>query len=312
MLHTYLNNNQNMAYPFFGDTALPFPMSCITGLGLCLVQEEGQQDTNSFFASDVVITQNAVWISICRRTGDATGVIGLMYANTDGYYTYIPSWVLDAVYEDESMLPKELRYVYAAWQEDFDPSVVAILTSDMQVFYSYVKYGSGITAERRKGCGYMILGTIPPDAVGIYRGEFYIDPSCITYMPPEVYSIHTSIEADYTSKPAGQLITIEPAGLLSCNLTGGTVTTITFVNTDPENLGYIVLQEDSRQHVTTINGGTIAGSYTKPYPALRITTDIDGVAFRVIDRSDINTLTIEVNGNHEFPNCYAGDDDAGT
>lgn len=307
MLTTYLNDNQNMAYPFFGDVELPFAMSCITGLGLCIELEDDQDTSNSFFASDVVITEKAVWISICKRSGGATGVIGLMYANTDGYYTYIPSWVLDAVYEDQTIIPLELRYVYAAWNEEFDPETVGLLASDMQVFYTYVRDGSGITAERRRGCGYMTLGIIPQNSIGIYRGEFYIDPSCITFMPRSVYGKYTDIKANNTQRVANQLITLEAAGLLSFAIEGNTVS---FVNTAPNDSGYITLPEDNRQHVTMINGGTIEATESNPYPALIIDTDVDGVFFDVLDRDDISTITITVHGDHTFPNCYLEGDEA--
>ena len=36
MINTYINDNANVPYPFFGMGFMPFPMCCSVGFGLCI------------------------------------------------------------------------------------------------------------------------------------------------------------------------------------------------------------------------------------------------------------------------------------
>lgn len=65
MLSTYINENLNVPYPFFGDTALPFPNSCITGLQLAICDPGDRFSRATFYVSSVTITENSVYLVIC-------------------------------------------------------------------------------------------------------------------------------------------------------------------------------------------------------------------------------------------------------
>lgn len=70
MLSTYINENLNVPYPFFGDTALPFPNSCITGLQLAICDPGDRFSKATFYVSSVTITENSVYLVICCTGSD--------------------------------------------------------------------------------------------------------------------------------------------------------------------------------------------------------------------------------------------------
>ena len=308
MLSTYLNDNQHMAYPFFGDRALPFPSSCITGLGLCIQQDQEASSVEYLFASNVIINTDSVWMSICRKvrqegsTGYAAQLLGVFYANTDGYYIYIPSYVLDAVYENgDAMISQEpLRLVYSLFSDGISEEAAEGMVADMQVFYSYIKEDDTITMVENKGCGYMLLGTIPENAIGSYAGEFYLDPRCVTYMPENVINYHQAYEADQMSDNASQVLVFNTAGMLGTHIEGSTVSFYRNMTGIEDTPDLVDIPNAYKNRVTGINGYQLGGE-SEAYPELLIQSELDTV---VLTGTSIGTsIVITVDGGEKFAPC---------
>jgi len=310
MLYTYLNDNQGMPYPFYGGCVLPFPMSVITGLGIC-IQADGDSAV-PLFAGSVVIDATSVRMAICRRlSNDAIELVGMFYGNTDGFYTYIPSYISDAVYEDQTITPQMLRFVYA----DYAPVQGSTVSGDsviyntelddiienMQVFYSFVQANVGTVLGRIASTGFIQLGSIPEAAIGSYFGEFYIDPSCITYMPDAVYGYHTAYIVSGDTYPARQSIDIRASGLLTLSVNGSTATFGTTADANEADL--VELENSTRSRISFINGYTISATATDKYPTLTLPDYGDQIKWTVLKNTD-KTLILEVEGTTTFPSCY--------
>lgn len=74
MINTYINDNANVPYPFFGMGAMPFPMCCIVGFGLCIHGTPAGQVA----ASSIEITTNSIKAVIVQ--GDT--IIGTVECST--------------------------------------------------------------------------------------------------------------------------------------------------------------------------------------------------------------------------------------
>lgn len=329
MLNTYLNDNQGMPYPFYGVGSLPFPMSVITGLSLCLRSENAAN--NPLFAKSVVITADSVRMAICRFIGNTDGIelIGMFYANTDGFYTYIPSYISDAVYEDQTITPQMLRFVYADYapiqgstvsgNETIYNTELDAIIEDMQVFYSYVQANVGTVLSQITSYGHIQLGTIPESAIGTYLGTFYLDPSCVTYMSDAVYGYHTAYSVGYDTYPMNHAFEIRTSGLLTLTVDGSTA--YVGVTADYDEAPLMDLGFSTRNIISFINGYTVSALPSNPYPCINFIDLDDKVKWTVISGHTVtgtlvsggtdtyvpnDPLIIEVEGTSEFPNCYGG------
>jgi len=334
MLNTYLNDNQSMPYPFYGLGSLPFPMSVITGMGLCikLPDDEEVNGVNRVYASNVQITTTSVNVAICRKTSaNQPELLGMFYATTDGYYIYIPGYAEyfdDAVYEDE-LTPNVLRYVYyrnnpAATEDDTISEENSFLPIyELQVFYAFVVDTTAPNLSWTASTGYIQLGHIPENAVGNYTGEFYLDPSCVTYMPGSVYGYHKKMLIKDTEFDTKQKITLAANGLLRFQEEEDNLGIYETLEADEAN--FVEIPFSYRQQVTAINGYTIEGLPANPYPVLNITGQPGVVDFDCTGSTDLrcfvtgstvapstDPVIIEVIGTDDFPNCYPKDDDVTT
>jgi len=334
MLYTYLNDNQNMPYPFYGLGSLPFPMSVITGMGLCIKIPDNEEinGTNRIYASNVQITTTSVNVAICRETTlGQPELLGMFYATTDGYYVYIPGYadyVDDAVYEDY-WTPETLRYVYYRNNEEVTDDTTTEETNsflpiyELQVFYAYVVSTTAPNLSWTASTGYIQLGHIPESAVGSYTGKFYLDPSCVTYMPASVYGYHTKMLVKSTEFNTKQKIAISANGLLRLQRDGNNIGIYETLDANDANL--VEIPFVYRQQITAINGYTVEGNTENPYPILNITGQPGIVDFECSGSTDLrcfiegSTVTpstdpviIEVIGTNDFPNCYPKDEDVTT
>ena len=297
-----------MAYPFFGDRAIPFPTSCITGLGLCIQQDDQALSVEYLFASNVIINSDSVWMSICRKVriedsdNYASQLLGLFYANTSGYYIYIPSYVLDAVYENGDMIvsPEPLRLVYSLFSDGVSEEEAEAMVADMQVFYSYIKEDASIINIENRGCGYLLLGTIPENAIGTYAGEFYLDPRCVTYMPDDVLNYHQTYEVDKIGSNASQVFAFNTAGMLGTRIEGTTVSFYRNTAGLEDTPDLVNIQNAYKNRVTGINGYQLGGG-TAAMPELLIESNLETV---VLTGTSIGTsIIITVDGGETFAPC---------
>ena len=293
MLNTYLNDNQRRPYPFYGGCALPFPMSCITGLGVCL--QEDELSGSPVYANVIVISKDSVRVSLCRGgSDDSIGeFIGMVYADTTGFYTYVASSSNSAVYETYQ-IPDPVDLDRLVFFDDPDTGTA------LQVFYSYVAaVTNGITRSTAKSTGYMQVGTIPEAAIGVYAGKFYLDPTCVTTMPQEVLGYHTEIAAN-GMKPVetGHSLEITAGGLLTLGVAGGTLHFGALESADEAQLTEYPTRPYS--FVTSINGmpvpvgGTLVIHYN-PADHIVITKQV---------LPDTEAVLLEIDGTTAYPNCY--------
>jgi hypothetical protein len=83
MINTYINDNVNVPYPFFGMGSLPFPMCCIVGFGICihgpltgLIFISSLEITNSSIKAVVVMGSTILGTVECRSySGNRTSAI---------------------------------------------------------------------------------------------------------------------------------------------------------------------------------------------------------------------------------------------
>lgn len=318
MLNTYLNDNLNTPYPFF-QGQLPFPMTVITGLGLCL---HGESNGYPLYALDVNIGKDFVFLAIGRDspTNSAGELFGVLWANTSGSYAYFravwgygsqltfwyPYWHL----VDEPPTTSYEPYDPPPNQEQLQNPVYAPTASIMELTRVYFDEVRDIRETPSVGgAGYMTLGTIPAEAVGSYRGKFYLDPSCVRWMPTDVFGYHTSI-AEFANKvPLGQRFDISTSGVLSLSVGGSTATVVAPAADDYTLTSFTTLAEPG---VRTINGLFITGE-TSSCKQLEFRSDLDSVSFSVLQGSQDpdNPLpaVISIEGGTDFPNCYSPDDE---
>lgn len=132
MLNTYINDNHNVAYPFFGLEELPFALSCIVGMSIVINNKECFAPIDTpLYASNVYIEETKVSVTI----NDAKGLLlctvdsknnctvhnsSLIYKNKPGIHAVIQTGVI----------PKDS---YGSFSGKFiiDPSCVNIIPSDV-------------------------------------------------------------------------------------------------------------------------------------------------------------------------------------
>lgn len=303
MLNTYLNDNQHRPYPLYGGVKLPFPMSCITGLGLCI---QNSDNTNPVYASTIAISKTSIRIAFCRHvssTEAAPEFVGMVYADTTGYYTYVASSSNSTVYEvDLRPDPVDLnRIVFATFvdPESTAEEYASAVLADMQVFYSFFRdYDrSGI-----KSTGYLQVGTIPDDAVGVYTGEFYLDPSCVTFMPASVLGYHTEMVVNNTKQYTGHAIEFAANGLLTVAVDAGTLFFGCIESADENQLNDY--PEHDMEFVEFLKGYTTSGMHN-----LILNDYLSDISWKVAELDDSVILTVA--GHNNFPACYTrGEDQA--
>ena len=321
MLDTYLNDNQGMAYPFYGvQGSLPFSDAVVTGLGVCISESDTEQtaQTAAVYVADINITESTVQLTLCRDLSNYVELVGLITASVDGYYTYVQGYQInDEVFEDQTISPQMLRFVYATPAE-LTEAQVEEMTSSLQVFYQYVKANAYATPGTLHSTGYLQLGTIPEESIGTYKGKFYLDPSCVTYMPNAVYGKHKTFRVNSGLYPAEQCLAIATAGVLTLSVNGSTAC---FGLTDNlDDMQFVDLGIDTIDMVTALNGTAVAGSETNKYPIVHLTgqtvTDGPAITFKVISGSRISPnadqqagqvesepIVIAITGTSVFPNC---------
>ena len=302
MINTYLNDNQSMPYPFYGYGALPFPMCVITGMGVCIHMHKGEEfptGYNRIYACSISIADTSVTVALCRKpsTGGVE-LVGILYARTDGYSMYVPSYTDAAVYGNQSISPAMLRYVYAGEAVEVDDQEVA---SDLQVFYSRTRETFDTVLSTTSSTGFIQLGPIPQSAIGNYQGEFYLDPSCVTYLDDDTYGHYSHYTVGPNKYSIGQRFDIELSGLLVWQDQQIT----TKYQTDTND--FVVLDDQYAQKVDKINGVAIEGSTAAAYPTLVLaghTNYVELSAAPSVEGSTASAVVVTINGTTEFPNCY--------
>lgn len=318
MLNTYLNDNQHRPYPFYGGVTLPFPMSCITGLGLCLQQVEDGAHT-PIYASVVAVAADSVRVALCRDldgTGNLAEFIGMLYADTTGAYQYIAGSEDNAVYETtlitDPVDPERLVFGEITDLPYSEEDASRVSLADMQIFYAFVRsLYRGMPRSMIHSTAYMQLGTIPKDAIGVYSGKFYLDPACVVYMSSEVYGYHEVLTANDSEMLVDHTVRLAVTGLLTAKVENGSLVFGCLDSTDNNILNSY--PEHGLEFVEYLNGTTTSNLHSLHIDDFTVDTLIDGetvstteIAWQVQEID--STVLLTVKGTTAFPNCYGAED----
>lgn len=287
-------------------------------------------------------------------------LIGTIYANTAGYSVYVPASFYTTYGDGESIqreieqvlarfagryteTPMPIGGMIHYTEDDvthplFDvyyvpeetATVMAnnsqpLINAEQAAFSMAVYYTTNVNPNRAilstaASTGYMVLGTIPLESVGVHESKYYLDPSCVTYMG-DSFGQHTAVDVNGEISVLDQIFTMQAGGLVGFEVEGNTVSlvpndTATLVVDD---LTLSVTDYDSKQLVTSINGHSISATPEDPTPTLEFvgqqTTeapleDIIKWEWARWSYSPVNldankdTITLELNGTSKFPNCY--------
>ena len=269
MFNTYLNDYLTSPYPFFGEQQLPFPLSCIAGLGICL-----QTDTpiGLLYAFSITIGQSSVYM-----------VIGTVQTQNN--------------VETETIL--------------------GTLFADAE---TATKTGLLLNQQQIHAAGFLTIGEIPETAIGQYNGRYRIEPSCVTYMPDNVFGFHRKANINGAVYDLGQLVTIEADNLLE--ISGGTIKGTTAA-ADSDLVEYTTTYEYPNNIKSVNSIQTTAADYTGTLSVVCQGTAISaqvqngivlsgGAAIPPDTQRTANagvTTVLYINGNKAFPNCYKATDD---
>lgn len=155
--------------------------------------------------------------------------------------------------------------------------------------------------------GFVELGIIPEEAYGLYTGKFWIDPSCISFVPQKVMRLDMhNIMIGNDTVDINQCLNIHTTGLLKTTpvtkngiLTGNiNVATEALNNADL----YTILDERNYNMVTSVNGVSTATAFTKNGSTLSITSESGSI--EVSATSIGNSITVSIKGNKQFKNCF--------
>lgn len=356
MAQTYLNDNKNMPYPFYGFGALPFSMACVVGLGLCVRGDEPAA-AGPVVTCSVSIAEDSVNVAIGRRLADNKfELIGTIYANIAGYCVYVPASVY-ATYGDGTSIIEILEKVLAQWagehmytptagggthveieelpeeplfdvfyEEAGDTGITITLTGGeqqvevnptaaataMSVFYTTVTSSTNIVLTSAASTGYMVLGTIPAESVGIYNQLYALDPSCITYMRDAVFGKYNAISVNGYQRALGPALSLDADGLVGFDILSDDVIAL---DSDADGVDLSVTDGANHDLVTSINGTTVTADAAYPNPVLELkgyTTSLGAIirwewarwSPNITGSTVGDTLTLELNGTGKFPNCY--------
>lgn len=155
--------------------------------------------------------------------------------------------------------------------------------------------------------GFVELGSIPEEAYGLYTGKFWIDPSCISFVPQKVMrlGIHNIMVGD-TPVDTDQCLNIHTAGLLKSTLGRRTDTPTYNINIDTDAMNnadlYTLLDERNYNMVNSINGVSTATDFTKNGSTLSITSGSNSIELSATQNG--NAIIVSIKGNNQFKNCF--------
>lgn len=166
--------------------------------------------------------------------------------------------------------------------------------------------------------GFMSIGSIPESAIGSYSGTWYIDPSCVFFMPLAVYGNLKQVVVNGSRYDIVKSLSINTSGPLTVDSVAeisaeagqpvSETTTCTINATGaaseytydfPSSIGYSMVQSVNNQSCIT----------TQLVPTKTLTIRIlhSTIQYEVITNDTVIVLVIK--GTKDFPNCFIDDDD---
>lgn len=161
------------------------------------------------------------------------------------------------------------------------------------------------------------------NAYGNYNGKFYLDPSCVTYMPANVYGKLKMLEINGTTYQADQAVDFSCMGGVitmqnpTISADGSSRTATITGSSDVNNFTLVAAAPRNEIVVEGINtlaitADTAEATTAAPYPAIAFLIDGTAISFNVLKGSmqEPADLVVEIVGDTSFPNCYATGDEA--
>ena len=183
-----------------------------------------------------------------------------------------------------------------------------------------------LNKETGKLNAWLTIGSIQETDIGSYIGPFYIEPSCITLMPTDVYLGLTSVAVNGEQKAiSASELKFKFKGMIKSAIDQGKVILTGY----PEDNQTHVEYTEQQQQVTKVNACSVASSAADKYDGTIIldtkdpsyvTISIDNAvsynevyqnylsAKKIVPYDNLATI-ITINGTSKVPNCYDSTED---
>lgn len=142
MLNTYINENLNVPYPFYGTDALPFPNSCITGIQIAVCIENSYavaMPSYYLYASSITFSKDAAYLVICRSdTDEPILALSAVKTGVSGTSTALQNRCTDSIthingFLELGVIPENAYGLYTG-KFIIDPSCVSCIPDSVMNF----------------------------------------------------------------------------------------------------------------------------------------------------------------------------------
>ena len=180
-----------------------------------------------------------------------------------------------------------------------------------------------LTGGTISGTASMLIDkTLLANSYGTYKGKFYLDPSCVTYMSDAVAGTLTSVRVNGTTYSPSQSLNFTCMGdvveLVGPEISGTTATALIRGTTSVNTYNLVNSSSSTKTYVGPVNeitGGTATAAV--PYPTLTLAAENpdnhpNAIQIAVVRGSETTPadLVLDLIGTTAFPNCYEKGDEA--
>lgn len=278
MLSTYINENLNVPYPFFGDTALPFPNSCITGLQLAICDPGDRFSRATFYVSSVTITEDSVYLVICCNgsscvaSGEPVATLSAIKRGNIGTSTVVQNVCVDETvrvngFLELGIIPDTCCGLYKG-TFTIDPSCISIIPNSVMHFDSIDirdKYGDKADIQQ-----------------------------CMNIQISGLFTTGIEERFDTGNHNGYTLAHVQVEGIKDLDL-------------------YAYLDERNYTMVESINGVDTMRPFTTDGKEVGSTLTISSTSDTVVITAQAydNGVTVSIKGTSKFKNCFNQDDSSG-
>lgn len=185
------------------------------------------------------------------------------------------------------------------------------------------KASMALTGGTVSGTASMLIDkTLLANSYGTYKGKFYLDPSCVTYMSDDVAGTLTSVRVNGTTYSPSQGLNFTCMGdvveLVGPEISGTTATALIRGTTEVNTYNLVTSSSNTKTYVGPVNeitGGTATADV--PYPTLTLAAENpdnhpNAIQITVVRGSETvpADLVLDLIGTTAFPNCYEKGDEA--
>lgn len=273
MLNTYINENMDVPYPFYGTESLPFPNSCILGMQIALY--DWTLGDAALYAASVTLSKDSAYVLICESSGNKPVLaLSAVKQGTGGTSTLIQNVCAGTVtkvnaFMELGSIPESAYGLYTG-KFYIDPSCVSVIPE------SAVNLNQGDSLR---------VNTLSTVSAG----------QCLEIRASGLFTISKGTKAPQGGGPV---------------VTDFTIGLSPDVDLDSLEL-YAVLDNQNYTRVESVNGISTNSPYEEGGSILIFTTpqDQDLPSVTVSGEQIGNVLHVRYKGNTEFRSCYDPDED---